>query len=1058
MSRPENTTDHITPYDRLAWSDVQVEELLASGEMRPELAAYFGEQEYRELARLAREARKTPLKKDALRVFVLPGIMGSQLGMSRRAPLPNDVLWLDPVDIGFGKLLTLEMASQAPIVSLGVVLYTHLKLKLFLRAAGFDAVFHDYDWRLGVDDLGHQLAERLRAESGRIAIVAHSMGGLIARAALTLPGTEKVERFIMLGTPNFGSFAPVQALRGTYAVVRKIARLDMRNSAETLADKVFSTFPSLYHLLPPTGHSGATDLFDPSQWPRFGPRPRVDLLESARALERMLAPPDSRFATIVGVNQETVTSVDREHDDFVYTITRYGDGTVPTACAVLPGARTYFTPVAHSELTRHRKVADAVGDLLRTGETRRLATEWTRGGMEEARVSDHELRRTHVTKVDWAGLQPEERRVFLQTLNEPPKLKLKARSAHAHGPRLVAVRAGGAREAAKDTSDAPIDGALKITKSTAADLSARGARHSGDSARKVGAGTSPRPKRAPVEKVRPLEIRIQLGDIVRAADEALVVSVFQDVKPAGAVASIDAHLKGLIAEFTARRMLPGEAGNVVTVPAHGRLPHADEVLLAGIGRFDRLSARTIEFTAENVVRLCVRSGIKSFATVLWGNGASFPAEVSFESQLRGYLHGLAAVDPDSTLERITFCVRDKTHHRKLTSSASILLSTERMQGREIVLREKVPAASRAKAQSKGKSKATRPKLTRVESVIPAISYLLVNEQPAPDGGTIFRSALLTAGKQAAVVSEPQPFVRESLDQHLRKLESPDFKLGDMKKFGEELAALTLHQTVRAELHNMRNRPLVVVHDATASRIPWETLCIRGWFPAIEKGLSRRYAAEQLSLARFNESRRTRKDLAVLLVANPTEDLAGAELEGDRLVSLLEPINNARVTVVKGQAATCTRLLAELQSGAYDVLHYAGHAFFDERSPSRSGIQLADAVLTSLQLAELAQLPALVVFNACESARVRRDVTLRLQASHGLAEIFLRGGVANYIGTYWPVNDTAAVAFTETFYSTLLRNNALGAAVVKARSAIRELRSIDWADYIHYGDPDFRLKE
>jgi CHAT domain-containing protein len=297
-----------------------------------------------------------------------------------------------------------------------------------------------------------------------------------------------------------------------------------------------------------------------------------------------------------------------------------------------------------------------------------------------------------------------------------------------------------------------------------------------------------------------------------------------------------------------------------------------------------------------------------------------------------------------------------------------------------------------------------------------------------------------------------------LDQHLNKLESADFKLGDMKKFGEELAALTLHQTVRSELYNMRNRALVVVHDAQASRIPWEALCIRGWYPAIEKGLSRRYAAEQLSLARFNESRRQRKDLAVLLVANPTEDLAGAELEGDRLVSLLEPVENARVTVVKGQAATCTRLLAELQSGAYDVLHYAGHAFFDERSPSRSGIRLADSVLTSLQLAELAQLPALVVFNACESGRIRRNVARRLQESHGLAEIFLRGGVANYIGTYWPVNDTAAVAFSETFYSTLLRNNALGAAVIKARTAIRELRSIDWADYIHYGDPDFRLKE
>ena len=52
------------------------------------------------------------------------------------------------------------------------------------------------------------------------------MGGLISRAALALPGTRHVERVVLLGTPNRGSYAPVQALRGTYAVIRKVARLD----------------------------------------------------------------------------------------------------------------------------------------------------------------------------------------------------------------------------------------------------------------------------------------------------------------------------------------------------------------------------------------------------------------------------------------------------------------------------------------------------------------------------------------------------------------------------------------------------------------------------------------------------------------------------------------------------------------------------------------------------------------------------------------------------------------------------------------------------------------
>jgi CHAT domain-containing protein len=318
--------------------------------------------------------------------------------------------------------------------------------------------------------------------------------------------------------------------------------------------------------------------------------------------------------------------------------------------------------------------------------------------------------------------------------------------------------------------------------------------------------------------------------------------------------------------------------------------------------------------------------------------------------------------------------------------------------------------------------------------------------------------LLTAGAQAAVIAEPQSLSRDALETHLSELESPALGLTALRAFGEKLASLTLHDTVRSELYAMRKRPLVIVHDEAASRIPWETLCIRGWFPATESGLSRRYAAEQLSLARFSEARRQRKELAVLLVVNPTEDLPGAELEGERLLSLLEPVRNAKVTLVRGNDATRARLLAEFQSGAYDVLHYAGHAIYDAETPARGGIRCSDGVLTSAEIAELTQLPALVVFNACESARVRRELPQRMHRSHSLAENFLRGGVANYIGTYWPVSDAAAVAFSETFYAHLLRRTTLGTAVVKARAAVRALRSIDWADYIHYGDPDFRLKE
>lgn len=417
MTRSDVPLDHVTPYDRFAWSDTQVERFLIAGEHARELIGYFGAEEYRDLVRLANQAQRVPLAPDAPRVYIVPGIMGSQLGRARRAPLPHDVLWLDPMDISVGQLAALRLPGRGEIISLGIVLYTYLRLKLHLRIAGYAPTCYDYDWRLGVDEAGRALAARLSADTGfRVMIVAHSLGGLISRAALALPGMRNIERIVLMGTPNYGSYAPVQALRGVYAVVRKIARLAQSQTSEWLAAEVFNTFPSLYHLLP-------ADFLDEAAWPKAGPGVDRKLLAAARQL--VLAEPDERFAVIVGTGQETVTRVTRRKEEFVYTVTRQGDGTVPTDFAELQGARTYYTSVAHSELTRDPAVALAVADLLRSGDTPRLKRTRPRGGKAQARISDTQLRRTHVEKVDWAHLEPEARRIFLQTLNEPPTLKLR---------------------------------------------------------------------------------------------------------------------------------------------------------------------------------------------------------------------------------------------------------------------------------------------------------------------------------------------------------------------------------------------------------------------------------------------------------------------------------------------------------------------------------------------------------------------------------------------------------------------------------------------------------
>lgn len=997
---PHPAATHVTPYDRLDLGDAAIVRLLASGAQRAALVDYFGAAAYAELAVLARRAAARR-DRGGPRVYILPGIMGSQLGKPRGHGLPRDILWLDPIDIAIGRLREIALRPHTPVRAMGVLLYNFLRLELHLVIAGFSPRLHDYDWRRSVVDLGREFAATVaRDPAPHVRVVAHSMGGLVARAALALPGSERIERLVMLGTPNSGSFAPVQALRGTYAVVRKLAMLDQFHSAETLANEVYSTFPGLYELLPAEGTTGI-DLFDAAAWPEKGPRPDPLLLAGARSALRGLAGGDGRMTLIAGYARPTVTAIERAGADFAYTVTQDGDGTVPLALAELPGVRTYYIREGHSELTTNRIVTAAVVDILRAGVTRRLPDRRPLASRAAARITDAGLRRTHRGKIDWHALSADERRIFLETLNDPPKL---------------ALRAPPARAAAQPTRRARRGGTGEV-----------------------------------------LDIEITRGDIAAASAEALAVGVYHGVPPAGAVAAIDARLGGAIAEFDERRMLPGRAGQVTALPAAGRLPHAAHVVIVGLGRFADLDAGTVELAADSVARFCGRGGIRSIATVPWGAGSGMPATLSFAAQLRGYLRQRGA--PGSRLDRIVFVVRGAAEHRAIARLAAAL--TREVDSDDLRIRVHKGPATRA-----------RREIAANVSTVPRLAHLFV-ERVASDAGTeTWRAAALTPGEQAAVIAESQRFTRRDLDALLRQLDDERFTAARVTRLGARLAKLVLHPNVLAALAASKANPLSVVNDVETSRLPWEMLTLGSWSPAIRAGLSRRFAAANLGVARFSERRRADTTLTVLLVVNPTEDLPGAAREGARVRDIFRGLLDARLTLVEGAAATRARVLAEFESGDYDVVHYAGHAAFDPGTPQSSGLIVSDGVVTGADLVSLAQLPALVFFNACESGRVRgarrmpgapgapgvrASRVAGLAAGTSVAEAWLRAGIANFVGTYWPVGDAAAATCADTFYTALVGGASIGGALLAARHAVQALRSPDWADYLHYGDPQFALK-
>lgn len=401
----------ISPYDRLVWPPGVVESLLASGERRRELAAYFGEAEYLALQPLARAAARARQDPDRC-VVLVPGIMGTQLGRARAAPLPADLLWLDPLDLRQGRLAELALPTRRPLQPLGPVLYSYLPLKLALQAAGWSVRYFDYDWRLDLNDTAAVLAAQLGAErAASLHVIAHSMGGLAARVALSRPQAGRVRSLITLGTPFRGAYAAVQALRGVYPLVRRVAQLDLHHDAAGLATSVFSTFPSLYQMLP---RDAVPDLHASHGWPATGPQPQQALLGLALAAEDTT---DPRIQCIAGWGTDTVVRSTLEEDGFRYHLDRRGDGTVAVASAVLPGAPSACVHAAHSELPRRRDVHAALLNLLE-GLPAGLASAPPALPQAQRHHTDDDLGQLFTGKLDWLAMSPAQRRHFLDSLNE----------------------------------------------------------------------------------------------------------------------------------------------------------------------------------------------------------------------------------------------------------------------------------------------------------------------------------------------------------------------------------------------------------------------------------------------------------------------------------------------------------------------------------------------------------------------------------------------------------------------------------------------------------------
>ncbi|HEU4456601.1 MAG TPA: CHAT domain-containing protein, partial [Longimicrobium sp.] len=256
-------------------------------------------------------------------------------------------------------------------------------------------------------------------------------------------------------------------------------------------------------------------------------------------------------------------------------------------------------------------------------------------------------------------------------------------------------------------------------------------------------------------------------------------------------------------------------------------------------------------------------------------------------------------------------------------------------------------------------------------------------------------------------------------------------------------------------------PLVIVADGELAAVP---------FAALHDGRGGRYLVEDhplrfavsLSEARRGAGRPPRRDDAVVVADPAFDEREHAELE--RLPGAADEARAIageypRAALVAGAAAT--RAAVEGALGRAGVVHYAGHAVFDDERPERSYLVLAPAPgrlgsgrLTAAELAELELAHApLVVLAAC---RTLRSGGGRAGGFSGLAGALLAAGARGTVGSLWEVDDRLTRALMVEFHRAY-RASGSGPEALRA-AQLRLLHSTDpalrspaaWAGFRYAG--------
>lgn len=1024
-------------------------------------------------------------------VVVIPGIMGSELtSVDRKGDL--DRVWVQVLRIMTGRLDRLRLGDDGrseydrnhDVRATGILKRYYGELQLSLSENWNVRAFW-FDWRKDLNIAADELKARISgwfADDAPIHIVAHSMGGLVARTFVKnhperwkmmwdeRSGGESGGRLVMLGTPNHGSFAIPQAITGMASIVKWLARLDAVHSHTGLLE-ILNSFVGSYQMLPsPLRMPGMEPLYDTKTYGDLNiTQARLDNALRHHELLREGAVDAERMVYVAGYGQPTFSGIEdfsRLDNIDAYDVTMRGDGTVPHELGLLEGVKTYYVDEEHGNLTSNKKVLSALEELLGAGATAGLSDRLPaerRGPEDEA--TKEEARRQLTAS---------------QTINER---------------RLQALRGRNSQRSAAPRS---ADYIISTDEREMEEILTRDFLcHEGREERPVGEKEAPfGPAAIEIGLVCGEIQNLPYGDVSSESGDpvdAISVGHYINVKPREAELALDQAISRalsskaeesdggpvdelpeadrLLTQYFERGTLHGQLGQMFFLPdprpvSEGDGTVARVVTIAGMGLPGTFGVPELTVLAREICWSLGRMEKRHLATVLIGSEkGNIPARDAVSAWMRGIKNAITGSfeGEGRRLVRVTFVEKDPY---KIEDIEKAILEEKR--SLEERNRLKVGYRGPDKEELEGKKKKERQKRlggsldwrdreaadervpTRITLRLEGNSYWFgaITEDASIPEREIPLDPDLVLSANDELAAEPDPLMQSERGRFLEKLLVP--------------------AELRGQLST--NAPLVMMLDSTLARIHWEMVAQPGLVPpsgiasgeteGANGGESPGFDPDRFfgTSRGFTRQLRTtfapppepppppRRVMRVLVVADPAEGayhLPGAEEEGIEVADLFETFNTVheksynRVEVVRlfgPHEATRITVLRHLTLHSYDVLHFAGHCMYDVENPEASGwIFSGGKRISANELNRIDRVPKFVFSNACESGITPDRSGLRSdKLAPSFAETFFKRGITNFVCTAWPVDDAAALGFALTLYA-----NLLGLSRVDARESLYE---------------------